>query len=408
MTATEAHSRPLKVAAYTHTLLPSGAELALSRIAPHLGDAQWELSVVFGADGPIRQNLVADGVTTVSLPLPEGVLAAGRGATAGKLVVVAVAYGRYVVRLARLFRREGFALVHANSLKSALIATPAALLAGVPVVWHIRDQFTRSYLGRRAALLRVVCRLASSGVVANSRSTLGTLGRYTKPAAVSYSPLSPHIRFRERDYHRGPLNVVMLGRLSPWKGQLQVLRSLARTPASWASAVFAGGALFGEVEYERALVEEIEQLGLADRVRLAGHVEDPGSVLDEADVLVHASIIPEPLGQVVLEGLAAGVPVLASNAGGPAEILDHGRSALLHEPGNIDELAEHLSALAADPALRRTLVANGRGLLARFGAPEAAAAVKSVWRQVLAARGLGGELVSEPARPNEDLTAGRS
>jgi glycosyltransferase involved in cell wall biosynthesis len=385
----EATAGPLRVAAFTHTLVPSGAELALSRTAPHLGDQEFELSVIFGADGPVRKSLVEQAVSTVHLPLPHSLLAANRGAKAVRLLPLLVAYGRSVLRLARLIRREGFVLVHANSLKSALIATPACWLAGVPVVWHLRDQLTREYLGRRAPVIRSLCRWASSAVVANSWSTLGTLGRYAKPSGVSYSPLSPDIRFRAREYHEGPLNVLMLGRLAPWKGQLQVLTSLARSPDSWGSAVFAGGALFGEQAYERALAQKVEELGLVGRVRFVGHVDDPGRLFDEADVLIHASVIPEPLGQVVLEGVAAGVPVLASNAGGPAEVLEHGVTALLHEPGNVDELAAHLSSLAADPALRRLLVENGRGLVEQFGAPEAAGAIRSVWRQAIGSELLG-------------------
>jgi glycosyltransferase involved in cell wall biosynthesis len=152
----------------------------------------------------------------------------------------------------------------------------------------------------------------------------------------------------------------MVGRIAQWKGQLVALRGFARAELPPGSTlVFFGSPMFGEHDYLDEIRMEIERLGLGDAVSLRGFVEDIGPALRRIDVLVHASLSPEPFGQVIVEGLAAGVPVVASAGGGPSEILTHGHDGLLYEAGNEAELAEMLRLLSRDRALRARLRENG-------------------------------------------------
>ncbi len=103
-------------------------------------------------------------------------------------------------------------------------------------------------------------------------------------------------------------------------------------------------------------------------------------------MLVHASVLPEPGGQVVQEGMAAGTPVVAAASGGPSEMIENGATGLLYRPGDAEELADALRRLAADAALRARLGAAGREKAGDF-APEAIAAkVTHVYRTLLAER----------------------
>ena len=83
-------------------------------------------------------------------------------------------------------------------------------------------------------------------------------------------------------------------------------------------------ALFGEDAYAHGLVEQAERLGIAEQIEFRGFREDIWAELAELDILVHCSVVPEPFGQVVLEGMAAGIPVIAADAGGPAELITNG------------------------------------------------------------------------------------
>jgi glycosyltransferase involved in cell wall biosynthesis len=116
-----------------------------------------------------------------------------------------------------------------------------------------------------------------------------------------------------------------------------------------------GSALFGEDEYAAALRERATRLGISDQVVFSGFRDDVEVEIDALHVLVHASTIPEPFGQVIVEGMAAGRPVVATDHGGPAEIISHDRNGLLYPAGDVRTLSAILQHLNGDPALRQRL-----------------------------------------------------
>jgi len=125
-------------------------------------------------------------------------------------------------------------------------------------------------------------------------------------------------------------------------------------------------------------------VGLGGRVEFRGFRENVAEELERLDVLVHASIIPEPFGQVVLEGMSAGLPVVASGAGGPAEIVAHGRTGFLYQPGDAEALAERLLLLGRDPTLRRRIGAAARMQTANLEPDRIAELMTKAYRMTLA------------------------
>ena len=83
-------------------------------------------------------------------------------------------------------------------------------------------------------------------------------------------------------------------------------------------------------------------------------------------MLVHASVIPEPFGQVVLEGMAAGLPVIAPDEGGPAAVIDDGRTGLLFASRSEAELAAAMRVLRDSPAERTRLGAAALEAVAAY------------------------------------------
>jgi glycosyltransferase involved in cell wall biosynthesis len=153
--------------------------------------------------------------------------------------------------------------------------------------------------------------------------------------------------------------------------------------------VVVGAPLFGhdEVSYAESLRALTWELGIAERVEFRGFRDDVAGELDKIDILVHASTTPEPFGQVVVEGMAAGRPVVAADAGGPAEVITHGVDGVLYRPGDIDGLAQVMEHLAADPSLRSRLGAAARRRAADFTPERAAEQVMDAYWQVLGSRG---------------------
>jgi glycosyltransferase involved in cell wall biosynthesis len=105
-------------------------------------------------------------------------------------------------------------------------------------------------------------------------------------------------------------------------------------------------------------------------------------VLRRADVVVHASVIPEPFGQVVLEGMAAGLPVIATASGGPLEVITDRVDGLLVAPNDVGAMADAMRRVRASPELREDLGSRGRERAAEFGADRVATEVLRLYESV--------------------------
>ncbi len=388
--ASAAHSSTdddrLKVVYLDHTAQLSGGEIALLRLLPHLDRVHPH--VVLAEDGPLVRSMHLAGISTEVFAFGEHARTLHRDEVArGALSpVVAGSTAAYVLRLAARLRRLRPDLVHTNSLKAGLYGSLAARLAGVPVIWHVRDRIAEDYMPRRAAqLIRWMTRYLPAAVITNSRSTMATL-------SASPSPRIPHVVLPEvlsevphgQRVSDGPLRFGIVGRLAPWKGQDLFLRAFARAfPAGEERAVVVGAALFGERDYAEKLPRMVQSLGIAERVELRGHRADVWEELSRMDVLVHSSVTPEPFGQVIIEAMAAGVPIIAAGAGGPAEILQPDVTGLLYERGDVAELAASMQRMR-DPALRERLSAAARFALGPYSPPVVARHLMELYAAVLA------------------------
>ena len=373
---------PLRVVYLDHTAVLSGAELALLRLLSALDGV--DAHVMLAEDGPLVQKLEVSGISVEVLPLTD----AARGITRRQvnegrvLARGTTAGGAYVFRLARRLRRFAPDLVHTNSLKSALYGGAAGRIAGIPVVWHVHDRVAPDYLGERGTrIVRLAALRVPSAVIANSHSTLASLG---VPGQVIPNPI-PRVRSAHRNGER-PFTAGMVGRIASWKGQHVFIEAFAHAfPNGPERAFVIGAPLFGEDEhrYEDELHTLVERLGLRDRILFTGFVDDVTSWLARLDALVHASTLAEPFGQVVVEGMAAGIPVIASRAGGPAEIIEDGSTGLLYPPSDVAALAEILVRLATDPALREDLGSRARAAADNYAPDVVAAQVRDLYEGVL-------------------------
>jgi len=309
-----------------HTAQVGGAEIALLRLIGTLRSRDTlDLRVLLFADGPLRGRLAATGVPTVVLRLEDGIATAARDRIVAGAARSAFGAVRFALRLARGIRGSRADLVVANSLKSAAFAFVAAPLAGRPWVWHLHDRLAPDYLPRPlVTAMHLVAALGPRAIIANSRATLETLpARARRRATVAYPGLPPEAFARATTTPSLPM-VGIVGRISPTKGQREFLLAAATLAEGRPDVRFAviGGALFGEDEYAAELRELARSVGLADRIEFTGWVADAAEHLRGLSLVVHSSPVPEPFGQVVVEAMAAGIPVIATAAGGVPDILD--------------------------------------------------------------------------------------
>ncbi|RZI40226.1 glycosyltransferase family 1 protein [Herbaspirillum sp. HC18] len=265
------------------------------------------------------------------------------------------------IGMIRLLRELKPDLVHANSSKAGIVARAAALLAGVPSVFTAHGwAFTEGAGGRKAALYKAVERAAA---VITRR-------------IICVSSYDENLALRNRVGDGGQLMTVhngipdIPGCCSSHTNLVPRIVMVARfsIPKDYETLLRAAS-LLGQADFRLQCVGDgpllAESRRLADRLGVAGKVEFLGAMGNVPDILKSADIFAlisdwEGLPISVLEGMRAGLPVVATRVGGVPEAVDDGLTGLLVQPRDARELAGALARLVGDPALRKRMGLLGR------------------------------------------------
>jgi glycosyltransferase involved in cell wall biosynthesis len=344
-----------------------GGQLSLLDIAKHYRKI---CKVILLSDGPFRGMLEKATVPVTVLPAPRTIVGIVRERGVADQIRAVPAVIGVACQIARL--AHDYDLIYANTQKAMILAALAGRLGGRPVIWHLRDILSADHFGRTQRWIAVrLANLLVSRVIANSRATAEafvTAGGDSTRVKVIHNGIDPspfgHISDRQRAHLRASLGldreplVGAFGRFSPWKGQHVLIEALALLPG--VHALLVGAALFGEEAYADGLRRRAESMNLADRIHFLGFRDDIPQLMSVAKVVVHTSVAPEPFGRVLVEGMLAKRPVVASQAGGVAEIIEDGTSGVLVPPADPGALAHALADLLNDDAKAGRIAANGQ------------------------------------------------
>jgi glycosyltransferase involved in cell wall biosynthesis len=281
--------------------------------------------------------------------------------------------------MARAVRRralEGrFDVVHANSVRAGLVLAAAfgPRRTGRPVrtVVHVRDSLPAGAVGKtvRQAIARTADR-----VVAISAHTARSFG--AGHPVVVHNPVDGE-RFRpaaDRAPDAQP-TLAVIAQITPWKGQDLAIRTLAgvRQRGIDARLLIVGEAKFVSTAtrfdnraYEEELHRLAAELGVTDSVEFTGEREDVPEILTALDAVLVPSW-EEPFGRTIIEAMACGVPVIATDRGGPPEIITDGVDGHLLPPRDAGPWIETTADLLTDPARRKAMGRTARATaLERF------------------------------------------
>jgi glycosyltransferase involved in cell wall biosynthesis len=150
--------------------------------------------------------------------------------------------------------------------------------------------------------------------------------------------------------------------------------------------IVVGGTLFGlEKAYPLELHQQIERLDIGHAVRLVGFQPEVYRFYLAADIVVHSSIEPEPFGMVLLEAMACAKPVVASDCGGPREIVESGVTGLLVPPKDPEILAKAILTLLRDADRRIQMgQAGAKRVRDRFSAERMVGRLEALYEEMLA------------------------
>jgi glycosyltransferase involved in cell wall biosynthesis len=362
-----------------------GAETALLELLAALREARpaWTMGLVASADGPLVTNARAIGIPSVPLTFPRSLARLGEwgsrdgiaarirlGASLGAAAFPTMSYA---ARLHRHLMEFAPDIVHTNGLKMHLLGARTRP-RGARLVWHMHDYpdirpLTAGLLSMHASRCAAVI-ANSESVATRTRRLFGShLPVHTLYNAVDLERFQPEGSRLDLDAlaHLPPLasggiRVGLVATLARWKGHEVFLDALAELRGRGCVRGYVIGGPIYETDASQFSLNELRALaaarGLGDTIGFTGRLDDVPAALRALDIVVHASIEPEPFGLAIAEAMATGRPVVVSRAGGAAEIADAG--ALFHSPRNAGELAQCISQLAGDASLRASLGAAGR------------------------------------------------
>jgi glycosyltransferase involved in cell wall biosynthesis len=190
------------------------------------------------------------------------------------------------------------------------------------------------------------------------------------------------------------VRVGLVATMARWKGHEVFLRALALLPPSLRLRGYVIGGSIYETEASQHTIDDLRSLasalGLDDRVGFTGFIEDAAQAMRALDIVVHASVRPEPFGRVIIEGMATGTAVIARANGGAAELFVAGTEAMACSTDAPNELARVLERLSGDEALRRSLGEHGRARVRRdFSRERMTSAIVQIYDDVLSPRDSG-------------------
>lgn len=339
-----------------------GADQSLLRTARALKRSPLSPIVALPHHGPLVDLLLAEGIEVHIGPVGKLTRRLMRPLA---LPLVARDMARSLRFMSNIVGDRQIVLTYTNSV-AALGGALWAKLRGIPRLWHVREIVVAPRIAAKGFPLML--QALGGWCVCNSNATrqwiTGERPRLLSRSSVIWNGLEPPLpppadavaAFRRRLGY-GPEHVVatLVGRINRWKGQgvfIEAAKLLTAQMHPNLRFLIVGDVADGQHHFRQSMLAQIEKAGLQDRVLWHPFTPEVDLVWASSDIAVTPSIEPEPFGRVAIEAMAHRLPVVAAAHGGLAEIVEHGRTGILVQPGNAADLARAISQLASDRSMR--------------------------------------------------------
>jgi glycosyltransferase involved in cell wall biosynthesis len=255
-------------------------------------------------------------------------------------------------------------LIYVDTVVAFDFLVMARFVGKKPVVVHVREIPT----GIELKLFRGLLIWSGANCIFNSNATRDAFALPARcRSTVVYNGFVDPGPTAPPDFDGArPLRLMVIGRINAWKGQeilVSAIGLLSREERYRVEVRIVGGVYGPQDIFLSDLQVRIDELGLADRVRIDPFEDDPSDSFRKADVVVVPSRKPEPFGRVAIEAMAFARPVLAAGHGGLVEIVVDGETGTLVAPNNAAALADAIRALLDDPGI---VVRQGAAARHRF------------------------------------------
>lgn len=331
-----------------------GSDKSLLYLLTNLDKKKYKIFVVLPEEGPLSKRLT--NIEGVEVFVHNIAVLRRKYFSPSGIVKYSINLIRDCKFLVKLINIEDISIIYTNT-SVVLAGGIAGKLTRKKNVWHVREIIKSNF--ERKFISFIINRLADV-IIANSISTLKSIKRNQCNSHVVYNGVQ---NFADGgSYHHDGLVIGMMGRINRWKGQ-KLFVDMAKIILEKNSEVrflIAGSAYKGEEFLEDDLREYVSDLGLQNSIELLGQIEDVQKFYGSIDIYVHPSTQPEPFGLVVIEAMDMSLPVVATNHGGPTEIIENDKTGYLVDYNTPNQMAETCISLLENPKLRNSIGSAAR------------------------------------------------
>jgi glycosyltransferase involved in cell wall biosynthesis len=355
--------------------------LYTTSFANMIGGGQWSLYYLI-------KHLEKDTFHPIVLCPAEGELAKLMRGVGAEVVFFDVGRIRYlnpfvVNRVITIIKEKQISLIHTDSSPETFYTGIAARMMRIPLVWHIRVSEEEWFIDRVLTILSTKLILVAHAI---GKRFPWLKDRHKMVVIYNGVDLEEFDRFPTTLSIRKGFNITKdttligcIGRIEKRKGQEYLISAMRHINST--KLILVGT---GEKEYITKIKMLCDEFGISDRVIFSGSRGDIPSVVNEIDILVLPSISGEGFPRVILEAMAAGKPVVATdNAGNPEAVVD-GLTGYIIPAGNISELAEKIKELIANKKKRRAMGQAGRKRVGElFTVQHYVQSIQELYREIL-------------------------
>lgn len=299
-----------------------GSDKSLYNLVANLNRNQYKISVILPCDGPLVQRI--DQLCDVKIIKSELAVLRRKNFTFAGMVKYSKEIIKSVNIIRSVIKENQIDIVYTNT-SVIFPGAIAAKIERIKSVWHIREIISNKY--ERFAISKIV-NIFSDIIVTNSKATAAAIIKKPNKLRIVYNAIESKQQKIECNYkdNKKTLVVGMAGRINRWKGQKLFIDMAEKVLTQYENVKFliAGSAYNGEEYLYSDLEEYINKNNLSQNIELLGLVNDMDDFYSKLDIFILPSIQPEPFGLVVIEAMDKALPVVATNHGGPTEIIENG------------------------------------------------------------------------------------